>query len=88
MSTATIIDQIDDDHLGTFVLTEMTYGPERRYGLRQVMTDGKWMPIGGTTRSLEGAYQRLARLISGDPEIMALHKQAQIDHAFRFKAAA
>lgn len=84
---ATVIDTLTCDE-GTFVFTEMSYGRTRKYGLRQVLPDGRWMPIGGVLKSLEGAYTRYLGLVSGDETVLSMWRQAQIDHAHRFQRAA
>ena len=61
---ATVIDDLPGRiHLQ---VTEMEYGPVRRYGVREVMPSGKFAPIGGTLKSLQGAYERCERLLKGE----------------------
>lgn len=86
--TAAVIDTLVSEELGTFVITEMSYGRTRKYGLRQVLETGRWLPIGGTMKSLEGAYNRYLALLKGDPDMVEVHRRAQIDHDFRFRRAA
>lgn len=85
---AIIIDTLKTEDFGTFVITEVAYGRARKYGLRQLVNHDRWIPIGGVTKSLEGAYQRFIKLISGDPEVTEMHRQAQMDHDYRFRRAA
>ena len=85
--SAIVIDTLECDE-GTFVITEISYGRTRKYGLRQVMPGGRWAPIGGVLKSLEGAYSRYLGLVSGDATVLEMQRQAQIDHAFRFQRAA
>lgn len=85
--TAIIIDTLVCDQ-GTFLITEISYGRTRKYGVRQVMPGGRWMPIGGVLKSLEGAYTRYLGLVSGDATVLEMWRTAQVDHAYRFHQAA
>lgn len=83
-----VIDTWQNPDGTTLSITEMSYGPARRYGVREMTPDGRWFPIGGTVRTLEAAYRRCVALADGDDEVIEMRRRGQVEHAYRYQRAA